>query len=72
MINLLGDHLMNATPERWASAFELPGIFVHMYGKTEARIGRKMGHLNLLASNVEEAEAIGHEARRRLGFLGTP
>lgn len=71
MMNLLGDHLMNATPERWASVFELPGVFVHMYGKAEARIGRKMGHLNVLAGTVEEAEAIGHEARRRLGFMSS-
>lgn len=70
MINLLGDHLMNATPERWASVFELPNVFVHMYGKAEARIGRKMGHLNVLAESVETAETIGHEARRRLGFVG--
>ncbi len=69
MVNLLGDHLMNATSEHWASVFELPNVFVHMYGKAEARIGRKMGHLNVLADTVETAEAIGHEARRRLGFV---
>lgn len=69
MVNLLGDHLMQATPERWASVFELPGVFVHLYGKAEARIGRKMGHLNVLAETSEAAEALGHEARRRLGFV---
>ncbi len=66
MINLLGDHLMNATPEKWRSVFELPDVHVHMYGKSEARIGRKMGHLNVTAETDAAAERIAREARQRL------
>ena len=69
MINLLGDHLLNATPERWKSVFELPSVHVHMYGKSEARIGRKMGHLTATAANARDAEQLAREARRRLGFV---
>lgn len=66
MINLLGDHLMNATPEKWRSVFELPNVHVHMYGKSEARAGRKMGHLNVTAESDTEAERLAREARQRL------
>ncbi|MFN9718104.1 MAG: 5-(carboxyamino)imidazole ribonucleotide synthase [Planctomycetota bacterium] len=66
MINLLGDHVMQATPEKWRSVFELPNVHVHMYGKSEARMGRKMGHLNVTALSDTEAEQIAREARRRL------
>jgi 5-(carboxyamino)imidazole ribonucleotide synthase len=37
-----------------------------MYGKREARVGRKMGHLTVLAETSEEAAFMGLEARRRL------
>lgn len=72
MINLLGDHLLQATAERWRSVFELPQTFVHMYGKSEARIGRKMGHITCLGSSAEEAQAAAMESRRRLGFSMHP
>jgi phosphoribosylaminoimidazole carboxylase (NCAIR synthetase) len=38
-----------------------------MYGKREARTGRKMGHLTVLAETSEEAARIGLVARSRLG-----
>lgn len=66
MINLLGDHLGGATAERWSEVFAIPGLFVHMYGKREARVGRKMGHLTVLADRSEEAARIGLAARARL------
>lgn len=69
MVNLLGDHLLSATPERWRAVFEMPCVQVHMYGKSEARLGRKMGHLTATASTAEEAEQLARDARRRLGFL---
>ena len=67
MINLLGDHLGGATAERWSEVFAMPGVSVHMYGKREARTGRKMGHLTVLAESSEEAARIGLVARSRLG-----
>jgi len=63
MANLLGDHLMNATADRWKTVFQLPQVHVHMYGKAEARIGRKMGHLTALGSTVQEAERLVKNAR---------
>ncbi|MFM7922999.1 MAG: 5-(carboxyamino)imidazole ribonucleotide synthase, partial [Planctomycetaceae bacterium] len=67
MINLLGEHLEGATAERWSEVFAMPGVYVHMYGKREARVGRKMGHITVLAETSEEAARRGLAARSRLG-----
>jgi len=67
MINLLGEHLEGATAERWSEVFAMPGVYVHMYGKREARVGRKMGHITVLAETSEEAARRGLAARNRLG-----
>lgn len=67
MINLLGEHLEGATAERWSEVFAMPGVYVHMYGKREARVGRKMGHISVLAETSEEAARRGLAARNRLG-----
>ncbi|MGH7585092.1 MAG: 5-(carboxyamino)imidazole ribonucleotide synthase, partial [Gemmatimonadales bacterium] len=48
MVNLLGD-LWNSGEPRWEEIFRRSGVKLHLYGKAEARPGRKMGHLNVLA-----------------------
>lgn len=63
MINLLGDHLAAATPERWATVFAMPDVHVHLYGKADIRTGRKMGHLTVLAETSAEAARRGLAAR---------
>lgn len=63
MVNLLGDTWgeNNAAPH-WEVLMTAPNTKLHLYGKKEARIGRKMGHFNVLADTVdaalEQAEAI--------------
>jgi 5-(carboxyamino)imidazole ribonucleotide synthase len=51
MVNMLGD----LWPPKWAEIFSQNNIKLHLYGKTEARRGRKMGHFNVLAEDVESA-----------------
>lgn len=58
MVNVLGEHLegiIARTGQADAEALEL-GVIpkLHIYGKTEAKTGRKMGHVNLLCQDVEE------------------
>jgi 5-(carboxyamino)imidazole ribonucleotide synthase len=43
----------------------MPGVNLHLYGKSAARVGRKMGHINAVAETVEEALHIATEARER-------
>ena len=54
MVNLLGDLWVNGEPD-WSGALALPEIKLHLYGKTDPRPRRKMGHLTALADTVEEA-----------------
>jgi 5-(carboxyamino)imidazole ribonucleotide synthase len=66
MANLLGDLWERGTPN-WAEALKIEGVKLHLYGKAEARIGRKMGHLTALGDSVEEAVERVLEARGALG-----
>ncbi len=52
--NLLGEVWRNGPPE-FARALAVPGVRVHLYGKKEARAGRKMGHLSADGATSEEA-----------------
>jgi 5-(carboxyamino)imidazole ribonucleotide synthase len=54
MANLLGDLWSEGEPN-WEAVTALPDVFLHLYGKTEARPGRKMGHLAALADTPEAA-----------------
>jgi len=65
MVNLLGDLWAGGEPH-WDRACALPDVKLHLYGKREARPGRKMGHLTTLASSAQAAVARAIEARRRL------
>jgi 5-(carboxyamino)imidazole ribonucleotide synthase len=65
MANLLGDVWTPGTPD-WSSALSDPSVKLHLYGKAEARPGRKMGHLNATAATSEEAVRRVRDARDRL------
>jgi len=65
MANLLGDEWARGEPD-WAAALAIPGVKLHLYGKVDARPGRKMGHLTATAPTPDEAEALVREARRVL------
>lgn len=52
MLNLLGDLWGDAQPD-WAQVFRHPEARLHLYGKREARAGRKMGHINVLSENAD-------------------
>ncbi len=54
--NLLGDLWMNGVPD-FATAMKIPGVRVHLYGKREARPGRKMGHLSADGDTADDALA---------------
>ena len=65
MANLLGDVWANGEPD-WAAAAALPGVKIHLYGKTAPKPGRKMGHLTAFGASVEEAAAAVRAARAAL------
>lgn len=65
MVNLLGDLWQDGTP-RWIEALRRPDVRLHLYGKSDPRPGRKMGHLNCLASDPEQALALALETHAAL------
>lgn len=62
MANLLGDH-WEAGPPDWSALRKFPDVKVHLYGKQESRVGRKMGHLTVLAETPEAAVERIQQAR---------
>ncbi len=82
MLNLLGDlwfaKQLGSDPNSsdpnssqvepaWHDVLALPGTHLHLYGKREARVGRKMGHLNITAATPETAR---HTALQAAAILG--
>ena len=54
MVNLLG-HLWHSGEPPWSKVLSDPAVRLHLYGKTEAKAGRKMGHLTVLADSSQQA-----------------
>lgn len=56
MLNLVGEENFSGKVkyEGLEDVLKLPKTYVHLYGKTETKPGRKMGHINVLADSREE------------------
>jgi 5-(carboxyamino)imidazole ribonucleotide synthase len=65
MVNLLGELWLEGEPD-WSGALALPEIKLHLYGKSDPRVGRKMGHITALADTVDEAMEKAKMARELL------
>lgn len=65
MANLLGDCWAGGEPD-WSAALASGEVKLHLYGKSEPRGGRKMGHLTVLAENPKAALAKVTAARQAL------
>jgi 5-(carboxyamino)imidazole ribonucleotide synthase len=72
MLNLLGDLWFgqdgSARTPPWAEVLALPGTHLHLYGKREAKRGRKMGHLNITADSAEATRTTALQAASLLGI----
>jgi 5-(carboxyamino)imidazole ribonucleotide synthase len=78
MLNLLGDLWFPgeaATQQEphqqepdWAAVLALSGTHLHLYGKTEARKGRKMGHLTVTGATAQAARDVALKAAAILGI----
>ena len=72
MINLLGEVWFDGKgtmrlPD-WSAVLALPGTHLHLYGKTEARKARKMGHLNVTGASVADVRSVALKAAAILGI----
>jgi 5-(carboxyamino)imidazole ribonucleotide synthase len=75
MVNLLGDLWFAAAVHEprepdWSHVLRHPQAKLHLYGKAEARPGRKMGHVTCLSTTLADALATAREIKRDLGIPG--
>ena len=77
MLNLLGDlwfpvrngeRVKVQQEPDWAAVLALSGTHLHLYGKTDARVGRKMGHLTVTGATAQAARATALKAAAILGI----
>ena len=66
MWNILGDIWPQHGTPAWNQVLSLGNMKLHLYGKTEARNGRKMGHINCLASDTDEARQQLDDLKKKL------
>jgi 5-(carboxyamino)imidazole ribonucleotide synthase len=66
MINMLGDIWHNGEAPKWEKLLNHPNVKLHLYGKREARPGRKMGHFNVLSANINDALTLAKDLKQQL------
>lgn len=62
MVNLLGRQSGPVGPDALRAALAVPGAHLHLYGKRDGRVGRKLGHVTALGPTLAEAEATARRA----------
>jgi 5-(carboxyamino)imidazole ribonucleotide synthase len=75
MVNLLGDLWFDGDASgtrepSWSEILRHPSAKLHLYGKTEPRRGRKMGHVTCLGVTLDDALATAREIKRALAIPG--
>ena len=72
MVNLLGDCWFGvggkAREPNWNALYAVPNLKLHLYGKRQARPGRKMGHFTVVGDRLDEALDVALAARRGMGI----
>jgi 5-(carboxyamino)imidazole ribonucleotide synthase len=73
MLNILGDvwfagNVTTAQTPPWDQVLALPGAHLHLYGKKDAKKGRKMGHLTITGATVETVQTTTGKAAQILGI----
>jgi len=68
MVNLLGDVWPSGSAPAWNVLFEQRDLKLHLYGKHEARPGRKMGHFTVIGESASEVYATAMVARKHIGI----
>lgn len=68
MINILGNRTGEAEVQGLQHALAIPGVSVHIYGKIETKIERKMGHLTAIGTSLDMAWKKARQARRYISI----
>ncbi len=65
MVNILGDAWANGEP-KWDTLLAQPNVRLHLYGKSDPRPGRKMGHFTVTARDADMALELAQKYKERL------
>lgn len=68
MKNIIGDKNGKANLHGLEKAYTYPNVQVHIYGKEQVKVGRKMGHITVTAQTLEMALAEARYAHSKLYF----
>jgi 5-(carboxyamino)imidazole ribonucleotide synthase len=68
MVNLLGTGHGSGVPSGLNEALSVPGVAVHIYGKTSSAPGRKMGHVTALGEDMDDSYDRARRAAAALRF----
>ena len=71
MVNLVGaeNHQGEAVYENIEKLMEMDGVTPHIYGKKETRPFRKMGHVTVVNSNIENARTIAEKVKKSIKVI---
>jgi 5-(carboxyamino)imidazole ribonucleotide synthase len=77
MLNLLGDIWFDPQTDQlrepdWAGVLQVPGACLHLYGKAQARKGRKMGHVNIVGDTLDQVTERAAQVAKVLGIRFEP
>ncbi len=72
MVNLLGDKGSqgNVVYQGMEEVMQMPGVFVHLYGKKTTSSFRKMGHVTVMNANLDKAKEMAREVMKKLHVVG--
>ena len=71
MVNLVGENMIEGDViyQNINDIFDIPGVFVHIYGKKKSRLNRKMGHITIVNEDVDKAIEIGKKIKKKIKVI---
>ncbi|MEQ1673556.1 MAG: 5-(carboxyamino)imidazole ribonucleotide synthase [Candidatus Nitrotoga sp.] len=66
MVNILGDLWHEKNMPDWTKVLRHPHVKLHLYGKQEARAGRKMGHYTCVGENMKDVLTLALKIQNEL------
>ena len=71
MVNLVGQNKVegNVIYKNINDIFDIPGVFIHIYGKKKSRLNRKMGHITIVNKDINKAIEIGKKIKKEIKVI---
>ena len=68
MVNLVGENMKegNVNYKNINDIFDIPGVYIHIYGKKKSRLNRKMGHITIVNKDINKAIEIGKSIKNKI------